>query len=214
VRLCVLVLLQFSQSDTLFAPRVVNTSHRTPVLSDSQPAADREHTDTMPKLFDDDDNVDDLKVSKKFASQYEQRKEREQLTKLKQQYQDEDEDDDDTDEDSDAEEITADNERDFLRTLSLLKSNDKRVYDPKLEFFHGSDSNSKPKQKKDKPVFLKDVERREFLERGSQAFLSDDEEEDDRATKSRKSKAAQFGLVIFACSDTAVLREYTARIHF
>jgi hypothetical protein len=79
-------------------------------------------------------------------------------------------------EDEDAEELTEDVEKDFFRTLSMLKSKDPRIYDGKTTFFATGpkDDNGdvdvdgvvKKKEKKEKPLTLGDLERKVMLEKG------------------------------------------------
>lgn len=74
----------------------------------------------------------------------------------------------------------------FLQTLSCLKSNDPRIYDQNVKFFN-DDDNAKPStskiSKKEKPMTLRDYERKLILEKGGQVEDTDDEhfEEDPRA---------------------------------
>jgi protein KRI1 len=76
-------------------------------------------------------------------------------------------------EDEDAEELTEEVERDFFKTLAMLKSKDPRIYDNKTTFFASTksvenvDSDSvKKKTKKDKPMTIGDLERQVMLEKG------------------------------------------------
>ncbi len=77
-------------------------------------------------------------------------------------------------EDEDAEELTEDVEKDFFRTLSMLKSKDPRIYDGKTTFFATTskddngdvDGVGKKKEKKEKPLTLGDLERKVMLEKG------------------------------------------------
>ncbi|WAR23877.1 KRI1-like protein [Mya arenaria] len=65
--------------------------------------------------------------------------------------------------------LTQQLERDWLRTLSALKSKDPRIYQKDIKFYDDEDSNQETgekKKKKDKPVFLKDYERKVLLEKG------------------------------------------------
>lgn len=60
----------------------------------------------------------------------------------------------------------------FLRTLSALKGNDASIYDEKSDFWQDDDNKSskqrskKKKQEKEKPMYLKDYERKLVLEKG------------------------------------------------
>ncbi|XP_031566163.1 protein KRI1 homolog [Actinia tenebrosa] len=82
-------------------------------------------------------------------------------------------------EDEDAKELTAQKEKDFLKVLSLLKKKDPKIYDKGVTFYHQESSSEEDEGEKEekpkKPVFLKDYERERLLEKGSKAFISDDE---------------------------------------
>ncbi|XP_052774488.1 protein KRI1 homolog [Mya arenaria] len=113
----------------------------------------------------------DFKINKAYAEQYNSWRQREELQKLKDKYGDEDEDSSSSSEseDEDAEALTQQLERDWLRTLSALKSKDPRIYQKDIKFYDDEDSNQETgekKKKKDKPVFLKDYERKVLLEKG------------------------------------------------
>lgn len=75
-------------------------------------------------------------------------------------------------------ELTADVEKQFFKTLACLKKGDPRLYDEKIKFFEKKDStdaaSSKAKSSKEKPMFLRDYERKLLLEKGGQ--VSSDEE--------------------------------------
>ncbi|CAI8028401.1 Protein KRI1 homolog, partial [Geodia barretti] len=61
--------------------------------------------------------------------------------------------------------LTADVEKDFLRTLSLIHSRDPRIYDNKTQFFRKDENKEqrerKEEKKENKPMFLKDYERKQ-----------------------------------------------------
>lgn len=80
-----------------------------------------------------------------------------------------------SDDDEDAAELTEEVEKDFFKTLSYLKQKDPKIYDNNVSFFKAKPENTKKEKKlKDKPMFLKDYERKLLLEKGG--ILSDDEE--------------------------------------
>lgn len=68
-------------------------------------------------------------------------------------------------------------DQDFLKTLASLKSKDPSIYDKNIKFFKNEESGdeteqndeskiNKTKEKKSKPVTLKDYERNIILEKG------------------------------------------------
>ena len=84
--------------------------------------------------------------------------------------------------------------RSFFRTLSLLKKGDARIYDKEAKFYddgeikiittllllfvaESSRSGENRPVKKTKPVYLKDFERQQLLEKGELAGVSDEEED-------------------------------------
>jgi hypothetical protein len=58
-------------------------------------------------------------------------------------------------------------EKNFFQTLSLLKSKSEKIYDPKIVLFEKKDDStskaSKVAKPKDKPFYLKDLEREMIL---------------------------------------------------
>ncbi|CAI8028399.1 Protein KRI1 homolog [Geodia barretti] len=83
---------------------------------------------------------DGITINKAYAAKYEAKKRAEELSKLRDQYGDvpleaSESSSSEEEEDEDAEMLTADVEKDFLRTLSLIHSRDPRIYDNKTQFF-------------------------------------------------------------------------------
>lgn len=76
-------------------------------------------------------------------------------------------------------ELTQEIEKKFYKTLSCLKQKDPRIYDENVRFFEENDvEKPKKKEKKEKPVFIKDYERKLLLEKGGHVSDSDIEEND------------------------------------
>ncbi|GIX68212.1 protein KRI1 homolog [Caerostris extrusa] len=112
----------------------------------------------------------ELTINKNYAQRYDVWRNKEELQKLK----DLSKNISDTSSESE-EEVEPVIEKDFLKTLSLLKSKDPRIYDEKAIFFTEEQPIvKKPKEKKEKPMFMKDYERKLVLERNG--VLSDEED--------------------------------------
>lgn len=73
--------------------------------------------------------------------------------------------------------MTEDVEKDFFKTLALLKQNDPKIYDEKFVCFKKTDENVPTKAPKEKKMFYKDYERKLLLEKG--VIASDSENEED-----------------------------------
>ncbi|XP_026859122.2 protein KRI1 homolog [Electrophorus electricus] len=143
--------------------------------------------------------MSELKVNKKFAENYDKYRQKEELQKLKDRYGDQDREGSSSSSDSESDdesemELDPRLERDFYRTLSLLKKKDPKIYQKDVNFYTeqaSSSSDEKPStsKKTERAMFLKDFERKVILERGGKY---DDEEDsaDEEVSRWMKKRAA------------------------
>ncbi|KAL3994833.1 KRI1-like C-terminal family protein [Acanthocheilonema viteae] len=130
-------------------------------------------------LDGDADDDDKLSINKAYAERYDSWRHLEELQKLKDRYGDDAEDDDDSSSSEEPAMWSAEHEKDFLRTLSALKTRDPRLYSGQ-KFFTAEDKgtsndNIVKLKKKVAPMFLKDYERKLILEK--RGDITEDEEE-------------------------------------
>ncbi|XP_017096391.2 protein KRI1 homolog [Drosophila bipectinata] len=142
------------------------------------------------KLFDgSDDDGDDLQITtnKDYAKTYNNLRKKELLQKYKDRGLDVSESEFDSDSSSSEEdEVDPRFDQDFFKTLSSLKSKDPRIYDKGTRFFNESSSDDEEnegeskqkKNKKLKPVTLKDYERKVILEHNGKFESSDEEHQE------------------------------------
>nr|XP_046272137.1 protein KRI1 homolog [Scatophagus argus] len=131
----------------------------------------------------------ELKINPRFAQKYDKYRQKEELQRLKDRYGDRaDESDSESSESSsdDSEvELDPEVERDFYRTLSLLKKKDPKIYQTDEKFYSEGTStlDEKPSTSKKaiKPMYLKDYERKVILEKGGK--FEDDDSDDEEAAK-------------------------------
>uniref|UniRef100_A0A672FI63 Protein KRI1 homolog n=1 Tax=Salarias fasciatus TaxID=181472 RepID=A0A672FI63_SALFA len=117
--------------------------------------------------------MSELRINSSFAQKYDKYRQREELQRLKDRYGDQadDSDSDSSDSSSDGSEVELDPEveKDFYRTLSLLKKKDPKIYEKDAKFYTKDEfsSEAKPSTSRTavKPMYLKDYERRVILER-------------------------------------------------
>uniref|UniRef100_A0A1A8K8Z8 Protein KRI1 homolog n=1 Tax=Nothobranchius kuhntae TaxID=321403 RepID=A0A1A8K8Z8_NOTKU len=141
----------------------------------------------------------ELKINSRFAQRYEKYRQKEELQKLKDRFGDRaDESDSDSSEsssDGSDVELDPDAERDFYRTLSLLKKKDPKIYEKDVKFYSEESprSEAKPstsKRDKVKPMYLKDYERKVILEKEGKYEDDDGDESDDEEAATRRERAA------------------------
>ncbi|KAK2915979.1 hypothetical protein Q8A67_000353 [Cirrhinus molitorella] len=136
-------------------------------------------------------------INKKFAEIYDKYRQKEELQKLKDRYGNQDEESS-SDSDSDESEVELDPklDRDFYRTLSLLKKKDPKIYQKDAKFYEddasgsGSDDQPSTSKKSQKPMFLKDYERKVILERGGKYDDDEDDSADEEVSRKMQERAA------------------------
>ncbi|XP_029014384.1 protein KRI1 homolog [Betta splendens] len=156
----------------------------------------------------------ELKINTKFAQRYDKYRQREELQRLKDRYGDraDDSDSESSESGSDDSEVELDPEveRDFYRTLSMLKKKDPKIYQQDAKFYSegASTGNEQPStsQKAAEPMFLKDYERKVILERDGK--FEDDDSEDEEADK-RMERAASPGYIQEQKELRESLRKFT-----
>ncbi|XP_028310492.1 protein KRI1 homolog [Gouania willdenowi] len=135
----------------------------------------------------------ELKINTQFAQKYDKYRQKEELQRLKDRYGDRGEESGSESSDSSSDdsevELDPDTERDFYRTLSLLKQKDPKIYNKDAQFYakDAVTGQEKPSTSKHvvKPMYLKDYERKVILERdGKFEDESDDDEEAAKRTSS------------------------------
>ncbi|XP_019125035.2 protein KRI1 homolog [Larimichthys crocea] len=138
----------------------------------------------------------ELKINSQFAQKYDKYRQREELQRLKDRYGDRADDSDPESSESSSEdsevELDPEVERDFYRTLSLLKKKDPKIYQTDAKFYSEVASrDEKPSTSKTavKPMYLKDYERKVILEKGGKYDDDDDSEDEEEAAK-RMERAA------------------------
>ncbi|XP_012539733.1 protein KRI1 homolog [Monomorium pharaonis] len=153
----------------------------------------------MSVLFNDENSNSDgeLKINTKYASIYDNFRQKEELHKLKARYgedvvlsEDESSDSSLSDENEDIQ--NAEFDKQFLLTLACLKSGNPSTYEKcnnisKSEISENAETNKKEKKKlkKEKPLSLRDYERKMILERDGRFSSSEDEDEIKQKSKSK-----------------------------
>ncbi|KAM9780431.1 protein KRI1 homolog [Neosynchiropus ocellatus] len=141
----------------------------------------------------------ELKINSKFAQKYDKYRQKEELQRLKDKYgnQADESESGSSGSSSEEEEVELDPEveRDFYRTLSLLKKKDPKIYQQDAKFYSdASSSDVKPSTSKAtiKPMYLKDYERKVILEK--EGKYEDDEDsdgdDDEEEAVKRRERAA------------------------
>lgn len=158
---------------------------------DSASSGDSSSSQSAPKLT----------VNKKFAKEYQDRKQREELRQIAQQRRenglgsDDEADDSSSDEEEDEEGrlLTDSVNLQFLKTIQALKNKDSSIYDPKSRFFEELDEESDGNvgETKRKPKKFKDILRDQILEDMEKENDDDSSKGDiDKTTALSKSKFA------------------------
>ncbi|NXY81273.1 KRI1 protein, partial [Alcedo cyanopectus] len=113
----------------------------------------------------------ELRVNEAFAERYRRYRQREELQRLRDRYGDTGDSGDESSSESSSsgDEVDLDPrlEREFYRTLALLKTRDPRIYRQDTTFYtpQGTPGEEEEEEEPPKPMFLKDYERKVVLEK-------------------------------------------------
>ncbi|CAH2273086.1 KRI1 homolog [Pelobates cultripes] len=125
----------------------------------------------------------ELKINRKFAERYDRYREKEELQRLKDRYGDTQDSDTSGSESEEEEELMIDPklDKEFYRTLSLLKKKDPKIYQEDATFYTSEElaDVKQTKSVKEKPMYPKDYERKVILEKEGKYEDEEDSEEDD-----------------------------------
>ncbi|XP_076763290.1 protein KRI1 homolog [Xylocopa sonorina] len=178
----------------------------------------------MPTLFNGDksDSDEELKINKDYAKSYDNWRQKEELNKLKTKYGNVDENetsDDNSESESSSEEeekneLTEQFDKDFYKTLALLKNKDPTIYNQDATFFDETNKaqelhieKKKEKTKKEEAVFLRDYERKIILEK--EGKLSDSEDE----STLRKNEEEEARKITYAQEQMQLKQSFKAVLH-
>lgn len=166
------------------------------------------------KLFDEDDEQDttkdsrgfskEIQINKEYATNYQLRKEKEELHRARERGDDESEDDASTSssEDEDGDLLSASMDVNIFKTINAIRQKDPTIYDPSQRFFENDNEDEDADSGEDEVVPMKkpgtkkrykDVIREQILEQmeeGDEADAGADEEEGNFATKESSSRFA------------------------
>ncbi|XP_043788201.1 protein KRI1 homolog [Apis laboriosa] len=145
----------------------------------------------MPNLFngDNSDSEKELKINTDYAKNYNNWRQKEELNKLKTKYGDintnaisDESSESESSENEEENELTEQFDKDFYKTLALLKNKDPKIYNQDITFFNNTNKTQelysekkKQKTKKEKAIFLRDYERKIIVEREGKFSDSEDE---------------------------------------
>ncbi|XP_063038771.1 protein KRI1 homolog, partial [Melospiza melodia melodia] len=143
----------------------------------------------------------ELRVNAAFAERYGRYRRREELQRLRDRYGDSGDSGDSSSSESSGDDVALDprEEREFYRTLALLKTRDPRIYRQDTAFYTGTgpdeddededdddDDDDDGDEERARPMFLKDYERKVVLEHEGKYVDEEDEEDEEAAAKRRK----------------------------
>ena len=115
-----------------------------------------------------------LKIDTAYARSYEKRKRGEELSKLRDKYGDETESSSCSElEDEFGKGLSTENDKSFLRVLSLIRENSSSLYDPSARFYATESDTSVSEE--ETGLFLRDYEREKLLREGPHPGDSDSE---------------------------------------
>eukprot|EP01029_Cantina_marsupialis_P018167 TRINITY_DN4146_c0_g1_i1.p1 TRINITY_DN4146_c0_g1~~TRINITY_DN4146_c0_g1_i1.p1 ORF type:complete len:611 (+),score=328.22 TRINITY_DN4146_c0_g1_i1:34-1866(+) len=122
-----------------------------------------------------------LKINKRFAKQYVERKQKQDLQKARQMgLIGSDDESSSEEEDEDGGHLTAALQANVLETLHMIKTKDPKIYDPKNKFFDGPIEMDLAKKSKNEKKTFKDLERERVMEAMENDGIMKDDEEHER----------------------------------